>query len=291
MRGTILFLYVASLGGQTSSPADLATLRPLFEQALAARERELGPENPKVARSATDLGLFLKARGDFPGAESALRRALAIDQKALGESDPLVASDRENYRQAAQGSDKAVQARSLGKLGAFEEARDSLNAAEALYRKALLAEEAASGRGGARVAVRLNDLALLLESKDDFRSAEPLLRRALAIQEKALGPDHPETAVTLNNLASLLLVSRRITSAEPLQRRALKILEDKLSAENPRIATACGNLADILLAKGDKLSAERLYQRAITIDEAAFGPRYPDLDLYREKIESLRKRP
>ena len=49
----------------------------------------------------------------------------------------------------------------------------------------------------------------------------------------------------------------------------------------------CGNLADILRAKGDKASAEKLYRRALSIDEAAYGPQYPDLALYREKLASL----
>ena len=79
--------------------------------------------------------------------------------------------------------------------------------------------------------------------------------------------------------------------AETLQRRALRIFESKLSPGNPRIATACGNLADILVAKGDKISAERFYRRALSIDETAFGPQYPDLNLYREKLASLKSRP
>ena len=303
MRVAFLLL-AASLCGQTP-PADLAALRPLFEQRLAARERELGPEHPKVARSASDLGLFLRAHGDPAAADRALRRALEIDQNALGDRDPLVAADRENlaellepggrldeaaalYRLAADGPDIAIQARCLARLGGFEESRGSFDTAEALYRKALAAEETASGKNGARVAVRLNDLALLLEAKDDFQSAEPLLRRALAIQEKALGPQHPETAVTLNNLASLLLVGRKITIAETMQRRAVRILEDNLGPGNPRIATACSNLADILRAKGDRASAERLYQRAIAIDEVVYGPDHPDIALYREKLASLR---
>ena len=141
-----------------------------------------------------------------------MRRALAIDEKALGDSDPVVAADRENlaavletsrppeaialYRRAAESADAAIQARCFGKLAHFEEARDALDAAAALYRKALAAEEAASGKDSGRVAVRLNDLALLLQAKDDFRSAEPLLRRALLIQEviqkAASAPDRPE---------------------------------------------------------------------------------------------------
>jgi tetratricopeptide (TPR) repeat protein len=304
VRRFIPYLFAATLWGQTP-PADIALLRPLFEQALAARELALGAEHPKVARSSSDLGMFLKAIGDPDGAESALRRALEIDRKALGDANSLVAADRENlagileqrshieeaielYRGAAEGPDPAIQARCLGRLAAFEEARNALDAAEALYRRALAAETAAYGKDSARVAVRLNDLALLLEAKDDFRSAEPLLRRALANQEKAFGPDHPEVAMGLNNLASSLLALGRIAAAEPAQRRALRILEARLNPENPRIATACGNLADILGAKGDRAGAARFYRRAIEITVAAYGPQHQDVALYRDKIASLR---
>src|SRR5439155_17242759 len=134
------WLFAASLWGQPPLPADTATLRPLFEQALADRAREWGPEHPKTDRGASDLGLFLKAHGDAAGAESALRRALAIDEKSLGERDSLVAADRENlaalleagghlyeaatlYARASEGPDKAIQARCFGKLAGFEEAR------------------------------------------------------------------------------------------------------------------------------------------------------------------------
>src|SRR5262249_52126285 len=90
----LILLAAVRLPGQ--APADLASLQPLYEQALAELEKSLGPEPPKVARSASDLGLFLSRQGDTDAAESALRRALAIDEKRLGERDPLVASDREN---------------------------------------------------------------------------------------------------------------------------------------------------------------------------------------------------
>ena len=43
---------------------DPAALVPLYRQALTAREREFGPRHPKVARSASDLGLFLLKIGE-----------------------------------------------------------------------------------------------------------------------------------------------------------------------------------------------------------------------------------
>jgi Cytochrome c554 and c-prime len=60
-----------------SAPADPANLRPLFEQVLADREKGLGPNDRKVARSASDLGLFIANTGDLASAETLLRRALA----------------------------------------------------------------------------------------------------------------------------------------------------------------------------------------------------------------------
>ena len=42
-------------------PSDPSTLVPVYEEALAQRERESGPDGAKVARAASSLGLFLIA--------------------------------------------------------------------------------------------------------------------------------------------------------------------------------------------------------------------------------------
>src|SRR2546429_9479649 len=79
---------------------DPAALIPMFKQALAAREKQFGPDDPKVARSASDLGLFLRNQGDLASATPYLRRALEIDEKALGEASPLTGEDIENLAPA-----------------------------------------------------------------------------------------------------------------------------------------------------------------------------------------------
>src|SRR5690349_18777916 len=93
MPGLCPALLLVGLAGQIRSAADPATLAPLYEQALAEREKELGTGHPKVARSASDLGLFLKSVGRFEAAVAPLLHALRIDE-ALGE--PKVWEDREN---------------------------------------------------------------------------------------------------------------------------------------------------------------------------------------------------
>ncbi len=276
--------------GRMPAPADPASFRPLFERALADREKQWGAKDSKVARSAADLGLFLESLGDFSAAEQPLRRALAIDQEnAQGNADPLVAADQENlgallasmrkggeavelFRQAAQGPDAEIAARSLAAMAAI----DGDNA-ESYYRAALEAEETAVGKNHPRVAILLDDLALALRERDDNKNAEPLLRRALAIQEKALGPDHPAAASTLNNLGSLLQSTGRLAESERLERRALRIFEEKLGPQSMELATTCNNLADVLWTKGDRASAAGFYRRALAIDESVYGPEDPEV--------------
>lgn len=292
MGCSVLLLAAATLWAQP----DRKALVPLYQQAFEERKKQHGPEHPKVARAASDLGLYLRGLGDNSGAVEWLQRALEIDEKALGAKHPLVGADLENLasvltleqalpllEQAAAHPDAAVAARSLARLGAIAESRRDASPALALYKKALAKEEEASGAEHPRVAARLNDIALLSEPKQ----AEPLLRRALAIQEKNLGARHPETAATLNNLANVLLAGRRLIDAERLQRRALSILEETLGPNHPRVATSSSNLADTLRAKGDLTGARRYYESALAIDERAYGLNHPEVAADLENLAGL----
>jgi tetratricopeptide (TPR) repeat protein len=271
-------------------------LVPLYQQALRQREAQFGPDHPKVARSASDLGLYWLKLRETAEALPYLRRALDIDVKAFGEAHPVSAEDAEHVAsivppaealallvRAAACADQKIAARILGKAGAIQERLGDTKAAVGSLRKALAKEEAASGREHARVAVRLNDLALIVEPK----AAEPLLRRAIAIQAKSVGLRHPETAITSNNLANVLLALGRLTEAERVQRGAMKALESSLGVEHPRVAVSCSNLADILRAKGDAASAKTLYQRALAIDEKVYGPDHPEVAADLENLAGL----
>jgi tetratricopeptide (TPR) repeat protein len=286
VSGLLPLRLAVPLSGQVASPADPAGLKPLFEEALANQEKKFGPRSAPVARSASDLGLFLKTLSDPAAAEAPLNRALDIDR---ANADPALPADEENLasvllgtgkrqraydllRAAAQGPEPGVAARCLAVLASLDPPN-----AEAYYRLALQQEEKASGKDHPRVAILLNDLGLALRQKDDNRAAEPLFRRALAIQEKALGQDHAATAPTLNNLGSLLESTHQLAEAERLERRALRIFEEKLGPESMELATACSNLADLLWAKGDRASAAAFYRRAISIDESVYGPEDPEV--------------
>lgn len=278
---------------------DAAALVPLYEQALRQREQELGPRHPKLARLASDFGLFQIKQGRPEAARPYLERALDIDERHYGPKNRITAEDMEHLasvvtaeeaialrQRAAQCDDAGVAARNLAALGAWQESQGNRAAALAFYKEALAKEQTASGEAHPRYAVRLNDMALLLDPAE----AEPLLRRALSIQESALGASHPEVAVTLNNLANVLLALDRGADAERDARRALSILEQSLGAAHPRVATAASNLADILQARKDLPGARLLYERALRIDEKAYGPKHPEVAVDLENLAALLER-
>lgn len=271
---------------RVQAPADPATLLPLFEQPLADREKEFGPNDSRVARSASDLGVFQSRTGDPRAAETQLWRAFEIDRRNSAQeisedaetlAEILAQAGRTSqalplFRQASDSSIPKIAARALANLAAVNPAR-----AEEYYRAAIDAEQKAEGADSKRVAILLNNLALAVERRKDYKSAESLFRRALAIQYRNSGPESPAAASTLSNLGSLLETAGQHAEAERDEREAVRIFEQKLGPWSAELATSCTNLADILWTKGDRASAAALYQRVISVDESVYGAGNPEV--------------
>jgi tetratricopeptide (TPR) repeat protein len=78
---------------------------PLAQQALAIRERVLGPVHPKVADSLSGVAVVAMEQGRYAEAESLYQRALTIREQALGPQHPDVGFALNNlaYLYKAQG--------------------------------------------------------------------------------------------------------------------------------------------------------------------------------------------
>ena len=200
-----------------------------------------------------NLALALDAQAKYNEAEPLYKRALAINEKALGPNHPSVAVV-------------------LSNLGDLQRKEARYSEAELLYKRALAIDETALGPDHPFVADVLNNLAALYQAQGRFSEAEPLLERSLAIDEKALGPDHPSVAIDLNNLAILYKAQDEYNKAEALVKRALTITEKASGPDNPEVATRLNTLAALYMEQGEYNEAEPLYKRALAIDEKAFGP-------------------
>ncbi len=243
-------------------------LWPHVEALLALNKEEESPG--PTAKLMNELGAHLHSRALYSRAEQLFRRALALDEKALGPDHLSVAVRLNNLARLLQDTNRLAEA-------------------EPFFRRALAIDEMALGPDHPSVAVRLNNLAGLLQETNRLAEAEPLASRALAITEKALGPDHPSVGISLNNLASLLQASNRLAEAEPLFRRVLAIMERAFGSDHPNVATSLNNLAGLLQETNRLAEAEPLLRRALAITEKALGPDHASVGISLNNLASLLK--
>ncbi|ATB39480.1 hypothetical protein CYFUS_004924 [Cystobacter fuscus] len=223
---------------------------------------EMGQKKPDArlveARANVDAATKLKNAGRYLEARIRIEHALALQEAALGERHPDVAT-------------------SLNNLALLYREQGLYDRAEPLYLRALALHEAALGERHPNVATLLNNLAILYQAQGLYDRAEPLYLRALSLREAALGESHPDVAQTLHNLASLYREQGLYDRAEPLFLRALALREAALGERHPDFAQTLNSLASLYLAQGLYDRAEPLYLRALAIREAALGKRHPDI--------------
>jgi tetratricopeptide (TPR) repeat protein len=159
-----------------------------------------------------------------------LRRALGIDEKALGPNHPVVASDLHNL------------AKLYRDQGRYTDAEPLLKRSIAITQKVL-------GPDHPAVAESLDNLAGLYGDQGRHADALPLFKRSLAIRVKALGSDHPDVAMSLTYLAASLSSQGRYTDALPLVRAAAQ----KGSNKNVYLAVLTGALTTSLIARSEAL--------------------------------------
>lgn len=297
-RAGILDLLVESLwrGGKASTPE----ARQLAEQAVAIKEKKLGPTDPGLAKSLLHLAACYSESGEHADAKPLFERALAIQERALGPNHPDVAltlnvfgnsrRDAGDYiearrlierglavRENSLGPDHLDVAGSLNDLAALVFKTGDRIQARSLMERAVAIWEKNLGPEHPRVGLGLANLAAANASLGDHARASPLFQRALAIQEKTLGPTHPMVALTLLNMAGSLQELGQYAAARPLFERSLAIREKVFGPNHPEVASSLLAFGDFLKEIGDYDAAKEVYERAAATLEKALGSENPDL--------------
>jgi len=142
---------------------DLAAAIADQQQALAIRERVLGPGHLDVAATLTSLAELYAVNDEYAAAEPLLKRALSIREQALGPRQPQVAESLSNLAllYAAQGRDAD---------------------AEPLYQRAIIILDDAPGTHAEALAVVLENYAALLADSGRPEGARALEARARALR-------------------------------------------------------------------------------------------------------------
>lgn len=239
--------------GQVSQMQHRPETEALFREALAIQEKRLGPDDPEVAMTLNNLGIYYGYGGELDKAETIFQRALRIREAALGPGHPDVAM-------------------TINNLALVRTQQKRYAEADALFRRALAIRERALPPDHPDLAATLESLALLAQNQHRYTEALPLHARALKIWEKTLGPDHHRIGLVTTNLASCYDGLGRDREAEESYRRAIALHEKTLGADHPDVAFSLANLANFYRDRKRYAEAEGLYRRTIAIDERAFPP-------------------
>jgi CHAT domain-containing protein len=218
--------------------------------ALAIKEKVLGPDHVEVAKTLNHVGYLRSSAGDYAGAETALSRAAAIYEANEGEYAENL-SDTLYYL-----TNIALR---LGQYDtAVERAKRSLEIAQATY-----------GPSHEYTADSWNMLGRAYEGAGDYTLSQNAYERGLAVVESALGPEHETVGMHLTSVAGIHKVWGDYATARPLYERALAIRRKVLGEDHPAYANNLYNYCELLNQVGDYDAALEGVRHVLTVYQAS----------------------
>lgn len=241
----------AKLGSAQLTEGDRERAAQSFQRAI--RIDEVAGNNPQLALALLGLGNVYVNSNDFPRAEEALQRALAVTEKVQGSDSPQVANCLVAIAHLHQ------------RRGNFPPALAELQRALTIDRQRLEPDDPA-------VIDAMDGLGDLYFETDDYERAVPVLQETLRLAEQKLGPDHPAAAHPLQNLGIIARERGEYALSLEYLWRAEKIREKSLGSEHAATGGLLVNIGNVYNSQGDFARAIETYLRALAILERAAGP-------------------
>jgi tetratricopeptide (TPR) repeat protein len=224
----------------------------LQAQSLAAAERLLPPDNPKLVPFLTLAALIERDAKRYDRAEALLKRA-----RVLAESDAV-----EHPRQLME----------VWKyMGSVYRSAGRFEDAERAYRTLIDLSEATFGADKMDTAKALANLGGILCQRKSYAAAYPYLARAVDTYQRIHETGFAYFSV-LESLSSAELYLGQANSAEQHALLALSVVQKQPAVDCDILATAYNNLGQIYAQQGRYPEAERATTRAKEIWLGTLGP-------------------
>lgn len=217
-----------------------------------------------------NIGHVLQSQGDWTGAFTQYKQALAIRKKRFGEEHPEMA-------------------RSLDNLGELLGAQGNWDGALRLHRRALAIRENVLGEEHPEVVASLMKIGEILRSQRDYAGAFAPYQQALAILQKVYGDTHPYAVTCLDNMGRLSEAQGDWTGALAHYEQALAIRRRVVGEEHPDVATSLNNIGLVLHAQQDWAGAIEHLRRALIILEKHFDLEHSDTQTVQENLASIER--
>lgn len=240
------------LTGHAADPAVAA-----LAERVAARHEAAARRRPAPAAEALEwLGRVRLARAEYPAADTAFQRALAL-------------------RRAVRPSDAHASAVTLGWLAEAQRATKQLARAESTAVAALAALAAVTPRDTSAEVRTHVTLGNIFGERGHSDRALAELGAAVELQSRSPRTDSLQLGQTLRNLGRARIVEGDLRGALADLDRAVAVLERALGPVNTELATTYLFAAMASAALGDGVAARPAAERAFALRERIFGPRHP----------------
>ncbi|WP_375760993.1 tetratricopeptide repeat protein [Corallococcus exercitus] len=226
-------------------------------EALALRERVLGPGNPALVTSYNRVATASLEVGRHAEAVSAWRKALALQEASSSPETTPLGTVLLNL---------AGVSRVEGRL---DEARSQVERARAIF-------ERARGPDHITVVFTLTEQAAIAREAGQDAEALAFATEALERVQRSLGPDSPRAALPLTARGQVHLRAGRYPEARRDLMDALKRLEKDSGPEGAKTVPVLQPLAELALATRAPKEALAYCERAVTLTEKADGAQSQD---------------
>jgi tetratricopeptide (TPR) repeat protein len=140
------------------------------------------------------------------------------------------------------------------------------------------------------LAMSYNNIGNVYYSMGDYPKALSSHEKALAIRQQSLPPNHPDLAQSYNNIGLVYNNTGDYPKALSSDEKALAIRQQSLPPNHPDLAQSYYNIGDLYENMGNYSKAHSYYERAVDIGQQSLTTNHPHLQLYRKKIELLKKK-
>jgi tetratricopeptide (TPR) repeat protein len=231
--------------------------RPMLDEAIAKLDAITPPNAPELAYAWNTLGMLDLMAGQYKSGESGLRKAVALAQGSLGESNPETAAYSTNLALALL-------------------VQGQYSRAATLLRRARFVIESRLGPDSVQLVNVLAELTSAEAGMGRFQIAEDCGEKALSIQNRHYAPGGIEIVLTQVNLAGLYLRERKTAEAERILPAAIEA-ERRFYKDGRTLADGIRDLASLRAQQHSWNEAESLYREAIGLYEHKLGADHPDI--------------
>ena len=235
------------------SHGNTITARELLDKASANIDGGLSKDPQVQARLMRTMGSSYRNLGLYPQSVALLERAVGVQTKLLGNTDP-----------------ETLQ--TMSSLGAVYGSLDRYPKAEELLRRTLAEQQRVLGPDNEATMVTIDSLADTLTREGRYAEAEGLLRKVLTAQRKILGPESRAALFSNNRLTDNLRNQSRLAEAENIGRESLAIDQRVLGPYDLVTLSSIEELALIVINEGHPEEAEKLDREGFRIATHMYGP-------------------